>query len=115
MLCKVLVIRDSGLVRGVLSLFAASGFSDRTVPNDRFSKVLFNLTNDNFQDTCRAPISLVKMKKHKKFGKIISPFKIYVDETAKFTLSEPLNQFDCDVLIVCISEYRAGKWRGAPP
>lgn len=78
------------------------------IPNDRFAKKLFNLSDENFQDACRGTISLVEVKSHKKFGKIISPFKIIVDEHAEFTLTEPLDQFDCDVLIVCISEYRAG-------
>ena len=51
---------------------------------------------------------LSRLKKHKKFGTIRSPFLIIVDEQLSFTLSEPLDQFDFDVLIVCISEYHAG-------
>ena len=78
------------------------------IPNDRFAKRLFNLSEEHFQNACRGTINLVEVKRHKKFGKIVSPFRIIVDEHAEFTLTEPLEQFDCDVLIVCISEYRAG-------
>lgn len=84
------------------------------IPNDRFAKKLFNLSEENFQEACRGTISLVEVKSHKKFGKIISPFRIIVDEHAEFTLKEPIDQFDCDVLIVCISEYRAGNYHLTP-
>ena len=77
-------------------------------PNDAFSKKLFNLTEEDFKKACQEPVDLVEIKKHKKFGKITSPFKIIVDDNAIFTLSEPVDQFDFDVLIVCISEYYIG-------
>ena len=80
------------------------------VPNDRFAKVLFNLSNDDFSDTVNAQESadLIEMKNHKRFGKIVSPFKLYTEEGEMFTISEPLDQFDCDVLTVCISEFNVG-------
>lgn len=78
------------------------------IPNDRFAKKLFNLSDDDFHNACQEPIKLIEIKNHKKFGKISSPFLIIVDENLSFTLSEPLDQFDFDVLIVCISEYHAG-------
>ena len=80
------------------------------VPNDRFAKVLFNLSNDDFSDTVNAQESanLIEMKNHKKFGNIYSPFRLYTEEGEIFTISEPLDQFDCDVLTVCISEFNVG-------
>ena len=78
------------------------------VPNDRFAKKLFNLSDEDFNNACQEPTNLVEIKKHKKYGKISSPFLIIVDEYSSFTLSEPLDQFDFDVLIVCISEYYVG-------
>lgn len=80
------------------------------VPNDRFTKVLFNLSNDDFSDVIASQESadLIEMKNHKKFGKIVSPFKLYTEEGEMFTISEPLDQFDCDVLTVCISEFNVG-------
>ncbi len=77
-------------------------------PNDVLAKKLFNLTEDDFKKACQEPVDLVEIKKHKKFGKITSPFKIIVDQNAIFTLSEPVDQFDFDVLIICISEYYIG-------
>lgn len=77
-------------------------------PNDVLAKKLFNLTEDDFKKACQESIDLVEIKKHKKFGKITSPFKIIVDDNAIFTLSEPVDQFDFDVLIICISEYYIG-------
>ena len=80
----------------------------RVVPNDRLSKILFNLTSDDYkyliekQDT----IAFVEMNHHKKFGEISSPLKIDIDGEF-FSISEPLNQFDSAVLSVCISEWLA--------
>ena len=78
-------------------------------PNDRFAKKMFALTDDDFADmTTGKSRSLVELKQHKKFGKIVSPFRIYSDEEASFTLAEPVEQFDFDVLCVGISEYLDG-------
>ena len=77
-------------------------------PNDRFAKKLSSLTNDDFSEmNSGEERNLVELQHHKKFGKIISPFRIYVDEHASFTLSEPVEQFDFDVLCVGTSEYRS--------
>lgn len=78
------------------------------IPNDRFAKKLFNLNDKDFRDACQEPTNLIEIKNHKKLGTIRSPFLIIVDEQLSFTLSEPLDQFDFDVLIVCISEYHTG-------
>ena len=80
------------------------------IPNDRFAKKLFNLSDEDFLDACQEPTNLIEIKNHKKFGKISSPFLIIVDEQLSFTLSEPLDQFDFDVLIICISEYHVGNY-----
>lgn len=79
-------------------------------PNDRFTKVLFNLSNDDFRYviTSQESVDLMEMKNHKKFGKIVSSFKLYTGEGEMFTISEPLDQFDCAVLTVCTSEFNVG-------
>ena len=85
------------------------------IPNDRFAKVLFNLSNENFrEDSWSIALKLIEVQRNNRFGKIVSPFRIFVDEQSEFTLSEPLDQFDCDVLIVCISEYRAENYYLTP-
>lgn len=79
------------------------------VPNDRISKVLFNLTSDEYREIVerQATLEVTEMPKHKRFGKIITPIRISIDD-AEISASEPLNQFDCAVLCVCISEYHFG-------
>ena len=80
----------------------------RIVPNDRLSKVLFNLTEADYQYLIdnQDTIGFVEMNNHKKFGEIVSPLKIDIDGES-FSISEPLNQFDSAVLSVCISEWLA--------
>ena len=80
----------------------------RVVTNDKLSKVLFNLTDADYQYLVdnQDTISFVEMKHHKKFGEIVSPLKIDIDGES-FSISEPLNQFDSAVLSVCISEWLA--------
>ena len=78
-------------------------------PNDRFSKKIATLTDDDFQEMNTGEgRNLVEIEKHKKFGKILSPFRIFVDEHSSITLSESVEQFDFDVLCVAISEYHVG-------
>ena len=78
-------------------------------PNDRFSKKISTFTKDNFNNMNEGDaLKLVELKNHKKFGKIVSPFRIYSDENSSFSLSEPIEQFDFDVLCSCISEYHIG-------
>ena len=79
------------------------------VPNDRASKRIFNVTLDDIQKWVEenAGINFIEMQRHKKFGKIISPMKLTVDDEA-FTISEPLDQFDSAVLCAGISELYVG-------
>ena len=80
----------------------------RVITNDRLSKRLFNLIDADFQYLIEKQndINFVEMNQHKKFGEICSPLKIDIDGES-FSISEPLNQFDCAVLSVCISEWLA--------
>ena len=77
-------------------------------PNDIFSKRLFNLGNDDYQQALdeRKTLEVVEKKNHRKFGDVITPFRIGVNDNADFTLSEPLDQFDFAVLCACISEWQ---------
>ena len=77
-------------------------------PNDIFSKRLFNLSNEDYQQALeeRKTLEVVEKKNHKKFGDVITPFRIGVNNNADFTLSEPLDQFDFAVLCACISEWQ---------
>ena len=78
------------------------------VPNDIFSKRLFNLGNDDYQQALeeRKTLEVVEKKNHHRFGDVITPFRIRVDDNAEFTISEPLDQFDFAVLCACISEWQ---------
>jgi len=75
-------------------------------PNDCFSKRLFNLTDDDYQQAIeeRKVLEVNEKRNHNKFGDIFSPFRIRVDDQNDFTLSEPLDQFHFTVLCGCISE-----------
>ena len=78
-------------------------------PNDRFSKKIATFSPEMFQDMNEGDSkNLIEIKNHKKFGKILSPFRIFVDEQSSITLSEPVEQFDFAVLCVAISEYYVG-------
>ena len=84
-------------------------------PNDRFSKKISTFTKNNLNNMNEGDaLKLVELKNHKKFGKIVSPFRIYVDENSSFSLSEPIEQFDFDVLCVYISEYYIGNSYSTP-
>ena len=78
------------------------------IPNDIFSKRLFNLGDDDYQQALdeRKTLEVVEKKNHHRFGDVITPFRIRVDDNADFTLSEPLDQFDFAVLCACISEWQ---------
>ena len=75
------------------------------VPNDRASKKIFNLTLGDLQDWIaqQDTVNLIEILRHKKFGKVLSPMKLFVDDET-FTISEPLDQFHCAVLCAGISE-----------
>ena len=85
-------------------------------PNDILSKRLFNLTEDDYFKAIkdRDGVDVVEKKNHSKFGNIISPFRIRVDDKTNFTVSEPLDQFDFAVLCSCISEWRADNRHTTP-
>lgn len=85
-------------------------------PNDRFAKVLFNLTDSSFRDMTEGnnTHNLVEIRNHRKFGKIVSPYKIFADENAALSVSAPADQIDFAVLCVCISEWQAGNRHTTP-
>ena len=85
------------------------------VPNDRASKKIFNLTLDDLRDWIaqHKSIDFLEIQRHKKFGEIISPIKLTVDDET-FTISEPLDQFHCAVLCAGISELYFGNHQTTP-
>lgn len=102
----------------VITKFNAQIYPARTIyfPNDRFAKVLFNLPQEDFRDmNARKRIhNLVEMRNHRKFGKIVSPFRLFADEQAEFNISETVDQMDFAVLCICISELKAGNFFSTP-
>ena len=86
------------------------------VPNDRLSKKLFNMTKEDFQNWInqRKTYNLVEILQHRKFGKILSPVKLSVDDE-NFIISEPLDQFHCAVLCAVISEFYANNHQTTVP
>ena len=80
----------------------------RIVTNDRLSKKIFELTQDDLHDWIEnhKTMNFIEMFNHKKFGEITSPIKLSVDGE-NFSISEPLDQFDGAVLSVCNSEWIA--------
>lgn len=85
------------------------------VPNDRISKKLFNLTLADLYDWIakQKSIDFLEIQRHKKFGEIISPIQLFVDDET-FTISEPLDQFHCAVLCAGISELYFGNHQTTP-
>ena len=81
-----------------------------SIPNDRISKILFDLTEEEFRKLTEVQVNLqiTEVRKHKRFGEIVTPVRISIDDDAEVSISEPLDQFDCAVLSVCISEYHFG-------
>lgn len=79
------------------------------IPNDRISKKLFNLTVADIEYWVgqHNTVNFNELLNHKRFGDIISPIKLFVDEES-FTISEPIDPFDRAVLAACISEWEAG-------
>ena len=79
-------------------------------PNDCFAKRLFNLTDDDYRQALedRKVLEVNEKLNHRKFGDVVSLFRIRVDDQNGFTLSEPLDQFHFAVLCACISEWNAG-------
>ena len=78
-------------------------------PNDLFTKRISTLSDEDFANMNSGEyLSLVEIKNHRQFGKIVSPFRIFSDEQTPASLCEAVEQFDIDVLCVCISEYHIG-------
>ncbi|MBR4384345.1 MAG: MerR family transcriptional regulator [Selenomonadaceae bacterium] len=102
----------------VITKFNAQIYPSRTIyfPNDRLAKVLFNLTEEDFRDMNerKRTHNLVEIRNHKKFGKIISPYRLFADEQAEFNISETADQMDFAVLCICISEFKAGNFFTTP-
>ena len=80
------------------------------IPDDAFSKKLFNLTEKNYREAIEEQkiLEVTEKKNHKKFGDIITPYRIRVNDNNDFTLSEPLDQFHFALLCGYISEYYVG-------
>ena len=80
------------------------------IPDDTFSKKLFSLTEKDYREAIEEQkiLEVTEKKKHKKFGDIITPYRIRVDDNNDFTLSEPLDQFHFALLCGYISEFYVG-------
>ena len=80
------------------------------IPDDAFSKKLFNLTDEDYRQAIEEEKTLrvTEKKNHKKFGDITTPFRIRIDANNGFTLSEPLDQFHFALLCGYISEFYVG-------
>ena len=85
------------------------------IPNDRISKKLFNLTIADLKYWIEqhSTVKFTELLNHKRFGDIISPIKLFVDDEF-FTISEPIDPFDRAVLAVCISEWIFGNRHTTP-
>ena len=102
----------------IITRFNVQVYPSRTIffPNDRFAKVLFNLTAEDFRDMNerKRTHNLVEMRNHRKFGRIVSPYRLFANENAEFNISETADQMDFAVLCVCISELKAGNFFTTP-
>ena len=80
------------------------------IPDDAFSKKLFNLTEEDYRKAIEEEKTLrvTEKKNHKKFGDITTPYRMRVDGNNDFTLSEPLDQFHYALLCGYISEFYVG-------
>ena len=86
------------------------------IPNDAFAKKLFNLTEKDYLEALEEQkvLKVTEKKNHKKFGDIITPYRIRVDDNNNFTLSEPLDQFHFALLCGYISEFYVGNLISTP-
>lgn len=80
------------------------------IPDDAFSKKLFTLTEKDYREAIEEQkiLEVTEKKKHKKYGDIITPYRMRVDGNNDFTLSEPLDQFHYALLCGYISEFYVG-------
>lgn len=79
----------------------------RVEPNDKDTKVLFGIKDDNYQQLLDGGFrNIVEKRNHKKHGTIKTPYTL--TNSDGFDNRIPLNEFDRAVLAVCISEWLAG-------
>lgn len=80
----------------------------RVEPNDKASKMLFNINPEHFAKMIQknARQGVIEKKNHKKHGKIKSTFQLYNENG--YTQILQLTEFDRAVLSVCISEWENG-------
>lgn len=79
----------------------------RVEPNDKATKFLFSMSDDNNDELIHgATYNIVEKKNLKKVGNIKSPFQLVNSDDCHDT--NPLNPYDRAVLSVCVSEMLAG-------
>lgn len=87
-----------------LRIFPAKTFA---VPNDKFTKQIFNLNDQQYQNALAGEQrGIIEKRNHKKKGIIGTPYKLYNNANCHNT--EPLTIFDLAVLSACTSEWAAG-------
>ena len=86
------------------------------IPNDAFAKNLFILSSKDYFESLNEEkvLEVTEKKNYKKFGDIITPYRIRVDDKNDFTLSEPLDQFHFALLCAYISEFYVGNLISTP-
>ena len=85
----------------------------RVVPNCKLAKVITNLTDPQFDNMMKGKKrGVIEMKNHKKFGKIVTYYKLVNSDNPDDT--DPLSEFDRAVLSVCISEWEVGNRHTTP-
>ena len=79
-------------------------------PNDIFSKRLFELSDDDYHKALkeRTILTVTDKRNHRRFGNVTTRFRIRINETAEFTITDAFDQFDFAVLCACISEWIKG-------
>lgn len=86
------------------------------VPNDAFAKNLFILSSKDYFESLNEGkvLQVTEKKNYKKFGDIVTLYRIRVDDKNDFTLSEPLDQFHFALLCAYISEFYVGNLISTP-
>ena len=86
------------------------------IPNDAFAKNLFILSSKDYFESLNEGkvLKVTEKKNYKKFGDIITPYRIRVDDKNDFKLSEPLDQFHFALLCAYISEFYSGNLISTP-
>lgn len=82
--------------------------------NDKLIKYVFDLSEGGTKDILSGEIfSVTEKKNFKSHGDILTAYKILND--TDYSIQRPLNEFDRDVLSVCISEQEEGNWCTTAP